>query len=1385
MSLKTIEQVIGLDSVSLLEGPGDWSKWKRAIRIKLGCAGYGDLFMPTTSTQTPDNMSRQTQATYMILSRCGYNAQEVAEGKSTVAEMMETLRLQFEPKGSVEFTDLARKWRETSLNQFDNVSAFGQEIRDIAAGFARLSSECKLSEPHIVDKFLTSLGPTYDTFLTVFYQNHDIVSSYIGDSISKKGVTLNDALRLAEQEERRQKQQDDNKATQTALLARRGNFRHNTRPRIPCKICNRTGHKEEDCWIRHPEKRREWERKYPERAEATSRARKQQWRNNSNTSPTRQNSPEGEAAMAATQFLNTAFISVLDNFAGTAQSRDNAIQYLSKVHILDSGATSHMMCKSENFDKLSNVDESVTGLGGAKTTTKGRGTYRLWAKNESGRAITLSNSLLVPDGHVNLVSVSQLSKNGAQVVFNDKKATVTRDNKTVFTATMRYNMYIVDEEGIDYDVALSAHTIQDQDLAIWHKRLNHLSEQGIKKLSTMVTGMNKGTRPFESLHADIAGPFPVTGLNGERYWVTFTDDFTQMTWVFPLKQKSEFIDKLKFLVNHHKSPSRQCKCIRLDKGGENVSNEVQLFCQGEGIEIVYTNTEQHQQNGIAERMNRTILEKLTTTLLDGKIPHIYWPYVLKGAVWSRNLSPHSTLPTTPYEQWTHEVPDIQHLRIPGSLGFVRLTDSKKRKMDPVSVPCKLLACSGFSTYIILTSDNKVISSNDVVFDEQPLMQLYNHHPTAHEDSQSKRHKNNIHTDLITIQQTRLDNDDASRQLQEEHAQQNIPDNNEDPIQDTIIVQTDTRVPQLQDAQVNNHIPAPAALERHHELQLPRQTRSSRGQPRYALVSNEEPRTEHTDRLNLLTTHIAMAARSIDLSEPRTYKQATQSPSFSQWKEAMTDELQSLEENKTWTMVNAPDNVNILRGKWVYKVKRGGKGEILRHKARFVVRGFEQEEGIDYHETFASVVKPMSYKAIFAIAAALDLEVEQMDVKTAFLYGDIDEDIYISQPEGFQDGTDRVCKLNKALYGLKQAPRIWYTTLSSYLAELGFKPLWSDVGVFVKGSTFIAVYVDDLLLVGPHMQDIKDIKSMLFARFKMTDLGPCEYYLGMSVRRDRPNQAIYLSQSAYIQKVLEDFELWDSNANSTPVATSKFNPPVDGYKANPDLKTWYARAIGSLMYAMLGTRPDIAYGVSLCSRFLGNPTEEHKMAVKRIMRYLRGTVHLELRLQGQIQPPQGYTDADWGGDQDTRRSTGGYIFNFGSGAISWSSKRQPTVALSSCEAEYMVQTQATKEAIWLRRLFEELMAPSNVKLGATIIFGDNQGAIAMAKNPTQHAKSKHIGIQHHFVREQVALGEIELQYISTKKQVADGLTKPLPKVDFLRFRSALGLIDNSTSDSPSG
>jgi reverse transcriptase-like protein len=448
--------------------------------------------------------------------------------------------------------------------------------------------------------------------------------------------------------------------------------------------------------------------------------------------------------------------------------------------------------------------------------------------------------------------------------------------------------------------------------------------------------------------------------------------------------------------------------------------------------------------------------------------------------------------------------------------------------------------------------------------------------------------------------------------------------------------------------------------------------------------------------------------------------------------------------------------------------------VVKWKARWVVRGFTQIEGIDYFETFASVVKPMSYKALFAIAAAYDLEIEQMDVTTAFLYGDIDTEVYVEQPHGYEDGTGRACLLKKALYGLKQSPRIWYQTLSSFLRGLGFEPLAVDMGVFHKGNYFIAVYVDDLLIIGPDKKEIQIIKDALSNRFKMVDIGPCKYYLGMEIHRDRPNRTLRLSQKGYIDRVLFEFGMQDCKPLGIPMdpKVRLESAPEDYIPAQED-KEWYARLVGSLMYIMLGTRADIAFTVSALSRYLAKPTDQHLLAAKRVLRYLRGSSDLVLVYRGDLRPLIGYTDADWGGDMDTRRSTSGYLFNIGSGAISWSSKRQPTVALSSCEAEYMGEAQATKEAIWLRNLLTELNSHRK-ETQATIIYGDNQGAIALAQNPQFHARTKHIDIQHHFVRENQDKGLVDIQYISTDNQIADGLTKALPKDAFHRFRKSLGL-----------
>jgi hypothetical protein len=406
-----------------------------------------------------------------------------------------------------------------------------------------------------------------------------------------------------------------------------------------------------------------------------------------------------------------------------------------------------------------------------------------------------------------------------------------------------------------------------------------------------------------------------------------------------------------------------------------------------------------------------------------------------------------------------------------------------------------------------------------------------------------------------------------------------------------------------------------------------------------------------------------------------------------------------------------------------------------------------------------------------------MEIHQMDVKTAFLNGDLEEEIYMEQPEGFtHEGEHLVCKLHKSLYGLKQSPRAWNQKLDAFLKSIEFTRSDADFSVYVAQvkdvKFFIVVYVDDLILVCNNKDKLLQVKEELSRKFEMKDLGDLHFFLGMEVERDRAQRLLYINQIGYLKEILKRFRMEDCKAIGVPL-DPKMKLKKNVNKDDEMVKVPYQQAVGSLMYAMLCTRPDLAYPISVVSQHMANPSLEHWIAVKRIFRYLQGTLRFKLRFGGlSLQDVVGYCDADWAGDLEDRRSTTGFVFMMGGGATSWSSKRQPTIALSTTEAEYMASTQATKEAIWMNKLMKELGYMKEKK--AMVIRCDNQGAISLTKNPTQHARTKHIDVQHHFVRERVENGEVTFEYCSTEEMVADVLTKALPKERHYKLISMFGL-----------
>jgi hypothetical protein len=491
---------------------------------------------------------------------------------------------------------------------------------------------------------------------------------------------------------------------------------------------------------------------------------------------------------------------------------------------------------------------------------------------------------------------------------------------------------------------------------------------------------------------------------------------------------------------------------------------------------------------------------------------------------------------------------------------------------------------------------------------------------------------------------------------------------------------------------------------------------------------------------------------------------------------MQQELDSLKSNNTWDIISQSSNITPLKTRWVYKIK--DKDSYIEFKSRFVAKGFEQILGLNYIDSFASVIKQMAWKLIFAIAILNNFLIYKIDMISAFTQGKIDENIYLIPPEG-ASLENKVLKLNKALYGLKQSARVWYLTLYNKLIELGFTSLKSETCIFINKKTniIICLYVNDLAIIGPNKEIIQQFIKDISKSFKIKDLGLIKDYLGIDIDF-KPSNYIKLSQEKYINKVLEKFNMQDCNPIYTPMDSKIKFEPNKLQASESDIK-WFQGLIGSLLYITLATRVDIAFVVIKLARYASNPSNIHMSAGKRILRYLKGTIKYGITYfyNNSNKYIIGYTDSDYAGDI-TSKSTSGYIFFLANGPISWKSKLQTIIAQSTTEAEYIAINAATKEAIYIKALLEELGFYKQDKFP---IYTDNNGALLLAKNPVFHERTKHIAVKYHYIRDLVEKGIIDLIYISTLDQKADGLTKALEKNKFKGFLQQLNFISKESTD----
>jgi hypothetical protein len=945
--------------------------------------------------------------------------------------------------------------------------------------------------------------------------------------------------------------------------------------------------------------------------------------------------------------------------------------------------------------------------------------------------------------------------------------------------------------------------------------------------------------PLQKVHSDICGPLPEVTLQGHRYFLTFIDDYSRFTFIYVIARRSDlhasyedfrrravcvFRNDVEILEYRDNKYDPEIQVLQADNAKE-YEKLGRTISATYGTKAQFTNAYTPAQNGVAERRMRTLLERTRAFLIDGGLSKRLWGEAVKHANSLINCTPSSvTMGKTPYELWNDRKPSMMYFRVFGCVAYAHIDDEHRNKLEPRARLCMYVGIPDHKRgYRLLDpATGHIVYSRNVQFREHkfpPLVFLGEKQPTLPVDAEVPPVVDLPHTPVTTTPSSDEPTSTPSRAPTTSHELTSTPSRASTTPVPTVHARSPIPPVHLH-AQRDRAVPAPSnpgtfttgppalpqridddtvefsfvnikELDRrvHESERIPKRVRftptSSPFPDEIAHDLLTHPLDTNANRTELETTHSLLAARHTE--EPRNYKEAMNSVQRQEWLDAMRLEYQSLQDNKTWSLVARPPGRKILTCRWVWAIKYDAHGDIDRYKARLVIRGFLQQYGIDYNEIFAPVIRMEVLRLLLTIAALLDFEIHQMDVKTAFLNGFLDEDIYMAQPEGFEEpGKEHlVCKLHKSLYGLKQAPRVWYQTLCEYLEGLRFKRLIKDrcvfVGTFNGQLCYIAVYVDDLLIMAPNQPLVDQVKSALNARFKMSDLGEVSYLLGWSIIRNRAERTIFIHQEAYAIKVLERFNHSECHPVSTPLdASSRLTK--DMCASTPDEiqqmeRIPYREAVGSFMYLMMGTRPDLANFLRETSQFLATPGSAHWNAVKRGLRYLKGTRSHGIWLGGnesKIEFDSGnflsaYSDADYSNCVDTRRSVGGYITFFCSSPISWLSRKHHTVTLSTAEAEYMALCQTVQEVTFLMTILSELGLNHN---DPVVIFEDNQSCIKIANNPELHGRSKHIDVRYHFVQEKVERNEITIKYCNTTEMIADIFTKALAKPQFEYLKSKL-------------
>jgi hypothetical protein len=1090
---------------------------------------------------------------------------------------------------------------------------------------------------------------------------------------------------------------------------------------------------------------------------------------------------------------------------------------------MDSGASDTMFVSKGAFAEYKTTpprtgDSAKAIDGDFEIVGEGKVTQRYLVDGKP-KEITYTRALHTPTLSANLISVSAFDKAGLTITFGGGRGVVRKpDGTVVLSSRLEKGMYIVDKLGDGGNVSNGPTAMgslsESISLEQWHRRLTHCSPLTIKEMAggNLVDGLRiseselrgkcedcvlgRQTRrpfdgstettldPLELVAFDLWGPSRVQSEGGKSYFMPVVDAGTSYKHGAYLPDKSDSSTIAAFDAFRVKAESmtgRKIRRLRTDNAYNSAAWSE--YCQKHSIVHEFTAPYSSAQNGLAERAIRTTVDDIRTLLHDSGLSHSYWAEAAAYSVDTRNLIPSRRHPgRIPLESFSGKRQDISHLRVFGAKCWAKIPTvngiqvTGGSKLDPRGVECRLLGyASGSGNYKVqdITS-RRVLVSRDVIFEE------------GHPNRTSPSVGENIPLFDAAFDTVPLDDSEAPNHAAVDNKDTDHDD--PDPVHHDRDHADQVDIPTIATETINEPRkstrmlqPSSASLQSR-EYQQRENTGRSAGQdwatgrrrPQASFAIDSIP-FEQEDYIACLVE--TKASHHI----PQSYQHAMATDP-ERWMAPMKVEMGTLKAKHTWDLVKPPPGANIMDSKWVYDIKWDGEGNRIRDKARLVGKGYTQQIGVDYNETWAGVTRLESVRMTAAIAAKLDLKLWSIDFVGAYLNSLTKEDIYMRQPEGFVEpgSEDYVCKLVHTIYGTMQGAHDWYETLAETYDKLGYITSRADPCVRYKQEdddyTVTDTYTDDVFGASTSTEEIERRKSEMGKEWEIKDVGESGCFLGMRVQQDLSSGTIRLTQRPYWEHVINRFQLQHIPLRNIPlpvgtVLDNNMSPKTESERKQMIDKP-YRPVLGSVMWGQLATRPDLSFSVSLLSRFQANPGIEHWNALMHVIGYIKNTIDYGLTYsrEGDI-TPGAFADADYGGCRDTRRSTSGYVFSMAGGPVTWSSKRQATVALSSVEAEYVAISRCGQQMVWMQSWLDEIAIEHEMP---GVIKGDSRGAIALTKNTKDHGKIKHIDIRHHYIRELVRSGKVTLEQVPSAENLADIFTKPLSRDHHHRILASLNI-----------